>query len=605
MMGKMRDMTKWMLYILILAFVGLMVVEWGADYSGLSQRSQTIVGEIEGEEITYDQFNEMVRRAAQIEQQRTGTPLTDEQVKQLRNRVWEQEVQRIVLKKEIEKLNIRTSDDDVANYILNALTQQYRNDPNFQTNGVFDPAKLSEILAHPDNKGLLISMERQAAQDLPYAKLLDLINASVIVTEQELRDDFSQRNVKAKIEFLGVPVSAFRDDSLEISEAELQQFYHKHKEDFKVGEKRQLNYVFFSTTPTQDDTARVYQQIEDIKKQVLAGKDFNELAVQESEDPSAPTNRGDLGYFDRNAMVKEFSDAAFAASPGDIVGPVKTRFGLHLIKVIDKKKEDGVEKVHAAHILKKFEPGYATIDNARENAERFATLAKEEGFAAATEALGVEVKQTPAFVQNQAGQIPGVGRMEMASVWAFSNEKDEVSDVFSSDAGYYVFQIAEIQPAGFQPFEEVKNIVRSRVENEKRKELAKKYAEKFADQVGPTSDFQEIAASDEKKILKADTTGYFTANVFVPKIGRAPEIVARAFSLPLNEVSELIETERGYYYIRVKDRIPFDEEAFAREKADIRKRLVQQKARVAFAQWYNKLKEEAKIVDNRYRFYRS
>ncbi len=605
MMNRMRDMTKWLLYILILAFIGLMVVEWGADYAGMSRRSQTTIGEIDGEEISYEQFQIAVRNARAQEEQRSGSSMNEDQVKQLRGQVWEQLVQRILLKKQIDKLNINVSDDDITNYILSALKQQYRTDPNFQTNGIFDEAKLYDVLNQPENEQLLVNLELQASQDLPFAKLVNLINSSVIVTEPEIRDEFRKKNVKAKIDFLGIPVSAFRNDSVSVSDDEIRAYYNKHKADFKVDEKRQLNYVYFSTLPTAEDTARIYDIVEELKKEVLEGKDFEALAVAESDDPTVAQNKGDLGFFERSAMVKEFADAAFSAKPGDVVGPIKTRFGLHLIKVIDRKTEDGKEKVHAAHILKKFEAGYATTDNAQAKANAFVTKAPDAGFTEAADELGLEVKETAEFSKNDAGQIPGVGRLQTAMLWTFASDVGDISEIFYANNGNYVFQLTKVVPAGFQAMDELKKVLRSRIENEKRLQMAKAYAEQFADEVRASGDFAAIAAKDAKKILKADTTAYFPENIFVPKIGRAPAIVAKAFSMPLNTVSDLLETDRGYYFIRVKDRTDFDEEAYQKEKEKIRKQLLQQKTRTVFNQWYTKLKDDANIVDNRYRFYRS
>ena len=603
MMGKMRDMTKWVLYILIFAFVGLMVVEWGADYTGLMQRQQTIVGEVNGEEISLQQFNMALANARANEERRTGMALDDEAVAELRNQVWEQFVQRIVLKDQIEKLGITVTDDDVTSYILNSLTQQYRNDPNFQTNGQFDEQKLRDVLTQPENANLLVSMEMQAKEDLPYAKLFELLTASVVVTEQELRDEFAQANQKAKIEFVGVSVNAFRNDSLNISEDELKAYYNKHKDDFKVEETRKLKYVSFSKTPTKEDTARVYETIESLKAELESGKDFETLALTESDDPTVQSNKGDLGYFERGAMVPEFAEAAFSAKPGSIVGPVKTRFGLHLIKVVDKKKENGVEKVHAYHILKRFEPGIATLDEANNRANSFVTMLEDVSFEEAAAAMNLTVQETPPFIKNRNGQIPGIGKLSSAVQWAFAAEKGEASDVFFTDAANYVFKVEDVIPAGYRSFEEVKAAVKRRVENEKRLELAKAHAATLADKVKSGMSFYEIAAADPK--VTADSTDYFARNVFVPKIGRAPEIVAKAFTLEIGQVSDMIETERGSYYIRVKDRTPFDEAAFEAQKTALKNRLYQQKARTIFNQWFENLKKEADIVDNRHKFFRS
>ena len=79
------------------------------------------------------------------------------------------------------------------------------------------------------------------------------------------------------------------------------------------------------------------QAREMLKKAKAPGADFQELAEKNSKDPSAKNNRGDLGFFGRDRMVPEFTEPAFKASEGEIIGPVKTGYGYHVIKIIKKK----------------------------------------------------------------------------------------------------------------------------------------------------------------------------------------------------------------------------------------------------------------------------
>ncbi len=609
MMIKIHQRTTLVLFILvtlIVAFIGLMVIEWGADYSSASRMEQNIIGKINDREISIDYFRSRVQQAYQNELQRSGkSNLSDEELQRLRDRIWEEIIQEILLAKEVERLNIKVSNEDIANNVLGLLTIQYQNDPNFQTNGQFDVEKLKDALRQDQNKLSLLQLEMEMRQRLPYQKLLEIVNAAVIIPEAEIRDEFKRQNLQAKLDYLFVPVSGFLKDSVKVTEEELRKYYKEHKEkEFARPEKRQLNYALFSLLPTADDSVMIREKAERIKQEALSGKDFAALADLESQDPSVINNHGDLGYFARDAMVPEFSEAAFSAKPGQIIGPVETRHGLHIIKVIDRKVEDGVEKVHAAHILIKFEASSYTRDEAYNTAYALAERAKHSGLKKAADELGVEIKQTSEFPMNRVGQIPGVGRFPQALQWAFDNEEGAVSDVYQSTIGYTVFEVAKVIPEGYRSFEEAKEICQNRVEQQKRKELARALAEKIAPEVKSKGIFKYKAES-ELNFLTADSTQGFANNIFIPKIGRAPTIAAAAFKLPLNEIAGPLEADRGFYFIRIKQRDEFDEAAYAQQQDELRDKLLQQKSQRQFNEWYSKLKEKAEIVDHRYLFYRS
>ncbi len=114
---------------------------------------------------------------------------------------------------------------------------------------------------------------------------------------------------------------------LDLSDSNLEKFFNKHKEDYQDTEVRASHIL----VKTEEKAKEVLQKIK-------AGEDFAELAKQYSEDPSA-SNGGDLGYFKKGMMVSEFDKAAFALKPGEISDPVKTKFGYHIINVIDRKED--------------------------------------------------------------------------------------------------------------------------------------------------------------------------------------------------------------------------------------------------------------------------
>jgi peptidyl-prolyl cis-trans isomerase C len=124
-----------------------------------------------------------------------------------------------------------------------------------------------------------------------------------------------------------------------IGDADVQRYYEKYK-DFFDGTKVRVSHIVLrpQTGATEADLAKIRAQLTDLRAQIVAGKlDFAAAAKAHSQCDSGPSG-GDLGYIERKMMVDEhFSDAAFALQPGQVSEIVQTDFGLHLIKVTDRK----------------------------------------------------------------------------------------------------------------------------------------------------------------------------------------------------------------------------------------------------------------------------
>ena len=122
-------------------------------------------------------------------------------------------------------------------------------------------------------------------------------------------------------------------EGITIDDAAIEAFYNGNLEQMAVPERVHARHILVKFEAGNDASrAAAEKKLADLEAQVEAGESFALLAIEHSEGPSGQKG-GDLGYFERGQMVKEFDDAAFAAEPGSIVGPVETQFGLHLIKV--------------------------------------------------------------------------------------------------------------------------------------------------------------------------------------------------------------------------------------------------------------------------------
>jgi len=127
--------------------------------------------------------------------------------------------------------------------------------------------------------------------------------------------------------------------TVEVNNADAKAFYDENKEDFNTPEQVQASHILIKVSPTAtpEEKTAAKAKIDGLLKQVKAGGDFAALAKENSDCPSKAKG-GDLGFFDRNSMVKEFADAAFSMKAGQVSDVVETQFGYHIIKVTDRKE---------------------------------------------------------------------------------------------------------------------------------------------------------------------------------------------------------------------------------------------------------------------------
>lgn len=152
----------------------------------------------------------------------------------------------------------------------------------------------------------------------------------------------------------------------------------------KFVEPEQVHAAHILIRPTESRSrAQALALAEDVRKQVMEGKkSFEDLAVEFSDDPSAKSNQGDLGFFARERMVKPFADAAFAMTKPDEIAPVvETQYGYHVIKYLGRKAERkrGFDEVKAALI--------------EQESKQFATRVRSEKIGAVRSLEGITVNQ--------------------------------------------------------------------------------------------------------------------------------------------------------------------------------------------------------------------
>lgn len=177
------------------------------------------------------------------------------------------------------------------------------------------------------------------------------------LTESGFNEDSFRENLKQQLsakKWLQEKVI----DTITVSESEIHDFYQKDSSKFIEPEKARTRHILTKISPeaSEEEMNAAMNRMIEIKQELDSGADFIALAIQKSQDPSAE-NGGDLGYFERGRLVKSYDDIAFNLAPGEVSEIFPSSFGLHIVKLVDKKpeiihSENDMKDRIAAHILK-------------------------------------------------------------------------------------------------------------------------------------------------------------------------------------------------------------------------------------------------------------
>lgn len=240
-------------------------------------------------------------------------------------------------------------------------------------------------------------------------------------------------------------------------------------------------------------------KIKAIKKRIDAGEDFEKVATETSDDPSAKKNGGDLGYFTALQMVYPFESAAYNTPVGKTSDPVRTKFGYHLVKVEDMRPALG--EIHSAHIFIKA-PSTATEEQKKAAKQKIDDLYKKLQAGEDFEKLAREMSDDKSTA-SKGGELPWFGAGRMVKEFedaAFALKKDgDFSDPVMSQYGWHI--IKRIEKKELQSFDEMKSSLRRKVEKDSRSQITKK---EFVEKLKTEYAFKEYAKNKAKLLALVD-----------------------------------------------------------------------------------------------------
>lgn len=351
-------------YLFIAALAILFALQWGPGSQGCDTRivDEETAATVNGKPIPLKDF---ARSYAQQSDnfRRQGVPA--DMLKQfgIHKQVLDQLVNSELLSQAAEARGLTTSNEELRKVLKEA--------PAFQKDGKFNKEQYLDWVRQVEGT-TEIFFEDKLRRQLAAQKLLELVEASVAVSDEEVKAKYLKEGDTANVSFVRFsptmysekvpqPKPAELDAWIKANEAAIADYYEKNKFSFFQQEKAQVKQILLKVPPDADDAkkAEIKQRAENVRKDIVDNKkDFSELAKAVSEDLETKDKGGDLGYVERLALPGAFADLVFALKPGEVTQPVETPMGWFVGTLVDKKAPeqrplDAVKREIAAQLFVK------------------------------------------------------------------------------------------------------------------------------------------------------------------------------------------------------------------------------------------------------------
>lgn len=525
---------------------GLILFLLGGDLlspnSSLLNSSKNIVGEIAGEDVTYEEYIQKVEEVKLAYQQRSGRVPSEVEMFTVREQAWQAMIVERVFDEEYSKLGLTVSDAELVDMvqgknIVAELRQQLVN----PTTGEFDKNQLISFLqsletADPAQQAFWAQQEKLFANSRLRIKYDNLLATSEFTTQAEAKMEYKAANTIADASILYIPYYAVKDDEVKVEESEMKAYLTKNKEKFKTGNTANLEYVSFSILPSGLDSATVIEEITALTEELRTTANDSVFAVRNSENPTAfyTFKPGDELPADLISNVGE-------VSAGETYGPFVTSNGTYVAYKVSEEYM-GTPRLRASHIL------FAT--------ENMSEQAKADVKAQAETVLA-EVKSSGNFAvaarqYGQDGSAQNGGDLGWFAkedfVDAFANaayaakSTGLLPNLVETEYGYHIIEVTEMPKSTYT---KLAILEKELVASDATRNEAFRNADSFAANSGNRNQFTENAETENYRIIQANSVDANARNI--NNITNAREVIRWAFSeASTDEVSPVFELDNAY-----------------------------------------------------------
>jgi len=475
--------------------------------------------------------------------------------------------------------------------------------------------------------------------DMLSEKFHEMVTDGITVTPQEIAQEFIWRNEKVKIDYVFIkpadlassihPSDAdltawFAKNSsayqvperrsaryalldlsklraaTQVSDDSLRAYYNEHIDDYKVENRAHVEHILFKTIGKTDaEIAEIHQKAEDVLKQAKHGANFEDLAKKYSEDDGTKPKGGDLGWIVDGQTVPEFQQAAFSVPKGSISDLVKTQYGFHIIKVLDRETahtksfEEVRDSILQPVLDQKVSAQAGDISNQMAAAVRQSDRQSLDELA---KKFHLDVGETPPVAATDP--ILPLGNSPELHQVLFGLHTGELSQPIQIESGFVILTVKEVLQAHQGTLAEVHDRVLADYQREKSFDLASARAQELSKRAQAGEDFDKAAKELD---LGVKTSDAFARAGSIPDVGTAKQL-ATAFKMTVGQVSGPTRAGENWVVFRIVTHDPPNMEDLAKQKDDIQQQLLQSKQNAAFDAFHttliDRLTKEGKLTIN-------
>jgi peptidyl-prolyl cis-trans isomerase D len=565
---------------------------------------------------------------AEVRQQLSEIERRNQVPKQLESLYARQILTQLVYAKEIQyeanRLGIAVSNEEIADRVKQFLPTAFNGD---------SPVGMDQYAQQVQQRfGMAVPVfEDLIKQGLLEEKFRRLVTDGISASPIELQEQYRYQNEKVKLDY-----AVIKPDDLEAkitpTEAEIKEAYEKHKSQYQIPEKRVVEYGLIDLTKLRqgiqisDDELKVkYQRdiqqyqvanrvhvqhilfmtvgkpdaevdeirkrAEDVLKQAKKGAKFDELAKKYSEDPGTKDKGGDLGWIIQGQTVPEFEKVAFSLQPGSISDLVKTQYGFHIIKVLEKETahtkpfDEVKDSIRAPLMLAKADDEASKVADQlagairKSNRTPLADLAKE---------YNLQVSQTRPVAA--ADPLLELGNSSEVKDAIFRLREGEVSQPIRTDRGYVVLSVKQVLPSHQGTLEEVRDKIVSTLKQEKAQDLARSKAEELSKKAKGGEKFDVAAKSLG---LDPKVSEEFSRAGSIPGVGSGKQVGA-AFNMRMGDVSTPQNLGVNWLVYKVESKAEPNPADFEKQKKDLTEQVLNEKRTLAYEAFRSSLEERLK-----------